>query len=113
MVAYQWGWRRRWGAGRPMKPRTIGRTPVITNFNPIGPPGQPEQYGKDPVTMTYDEYEVLRLIDYQGLTQEEAAKQMGISRGTVWRCLDKARRKIATMLVEGRKLTITSTGPID
>jgi len=31
---------------------------------------------------------------------------MGISRGTVWRCLSSARKKVATMLVEGRELVI-------
>ena len=61
--------------------------------------------------MTYDELEALRLIDYQGLTQEEAAKNMKISRGTVWRCLDRARKKIVTMLVENRELIISEKEP--
>lgn len=56
--------------------------------------------------MTYDELEALRLIDYQGLTQEEAAERMGISRGTVWRCLDSARKKVVAMLVERRELIV-------
>jgi predicted DNA-binding protein (UPF0251 family) len=56
--------------------------------------------------ITYDELEALRLVDYQGLTQEEAAQKMMVSRGTVWRCLDSARKKVATMLVEGRGLVI-------
>jgi predicted DNA-binding protein (UPF0251 family) len=56
--------------------------------------------------ITYDELEALRLVDYQGLTQEEASKKMMVSRGTVWRCLDSARKKVATMLVEGRELVI-------
>ncbi len=61
---------------------------------------------KQAVMMTYDELEALRLVDYHGLTQEEAAEKMMISRGTVWRCLDSARKKVATMLVEGRELVI-------
>jgi hypothetical protein len=58
------------------------------------------------IIITYDELEALRLVDYQGLTQEEAAQKMMVSRGTVWRCLDSARKKVATMLVEGRELVI-------
>jgi predicted DNA-binding protein (UPF0251 family) len=65
-----------------------------------------EKLGKEPITMTYDELEALRLIYYEGLTQEEASKRMGISRGTVWRCLESARKKVVTMLVEGRELVI-------
>ena len=61
---------------------------------------------RQPVVVTYDELEALRLVDYQGLTQEEAARKMMVSRGTVWRCLDSARKKVATMLVEGRELVI-------
>jgi predicted DNA-binding protein (UPF0251 family) len=59
--------------------------------------------------ITYDELEALRLVDYQGLTQVEAALKMMVSRGTVWRCLDRARKKAATMLVEGRELVIGDT----
>jgi predicted DNA-binding protein (UPF0251 family) len=61
---------------------------------------------RQPVLLTYDELEALRLVDYQGLTQEDAAQRMMVSRGTVWRCLDSARKKVATMVVEGRELVI-------
>jgi hypothetical protein len=91
-----------------MKPRLIGIRPDISRFTPIIPEG--EQLMKEPITMTYDELEALRLVDYQGLTQEQAAEKMGISRGTVWRCLDSARKKVVAMLVEGRELII-SEGP--
>jgi len=58
--------------------------------------------------VTPDELEALRLVDYEGLLQEEAAARMGVSRGTVWRCLDSARRKVGAMLVEGRELILAS-----
>ena len=98
-----WRWRRGWrgGPGRPMKFRMLGIKPTQMMFGPI-PPIQAE-----PIVMTMDEFEAYRLIYYLGLTQEEAARRMGVSRGTVWRCLDAARRKIARMLVEGRPLIIT------
>ena len=107
MPRYRWRWRRGigLGPGRPMKPRLIGIRPDINRFTPVIPGA--EQLTKEPITLTYDELEALRLVDYQGLTQEEAAERMGISRGTVWRCLDSARKKAVAMLVEGRELIIT------
>ena len=52
------------------------------------------------------EMEAQRLVDLEGLSQEEAAKQMTVSRGTVWRLLQSARRKSAQSLSEGRPLLI-------
>jgi predicted DNA-binding protein (UPF0251 family) len=95
-------WRRRRGPGRPIKPRRFGIEPSTSHFVPME-----KAYKKnEPIYMTPDELEALRLVDCEGLTQEEAAKSMGISRGTVWRCLDSARRKAAKMLVERRELKI-------
>lgn len=42
-----------------------------------------------------EEYEALRLMDYLGLNQEEAAAQMGVARTTVQRIYAQARRKLA------------------
>ena len=56
--------------------------------------------------MTPDEFEALRLVDHEGLLQEEASVRMRVSRGTVWRCLDSARKKVAAMIVEGQALVI-------
>ena len=105
-VPRRWRWRQGSleGPGRPMKPRWIGIRPEVNRFSPsTRTSGEPPQ---QPVMITYDELEALRLVDYQGLTQEEAAQKMMVSRGTVWRCLDSARKKVATMLVEGRELVI-------
>ena len=100
-----WRWRRGWreGPGRPMKPRTIGFKPTEMAFGPLPLPVT----GKT-IIMSLDEYEAFRLIYYEDLKQEEAAKRMGVSRGTVWRCLENARRKVATMLVERRPLIVTA-----
>jgi len=90
------GWGR--GRGRRRKMRMIRFPPQVRHFYPaipsVGPP-------KPPIIMTYEEFEALRLVDYEGLTQEEAGRRMGISRGTVWRALTSARKKVAQMLVEG------------
>ena len=87
-----------------MKPRFIGVRPGTNRFVPDVPAR--ELSSQEPILLTFDELEALRLIDYQGLTQEEAAIRMGISRGTVWRCLDSARKKVTAMLVERRELIV-------
>ena len=99
MPGFCWRWRHAHGPGRPMKPRVISEKPKVLSFNPEGGRGEP-------ITLTLDEFEALKLVDYHGLLQEEAAFKMGVSRGTLWRCLNNARRKVAAMIVEGRPLRI-------
>jgi predicted DNA-binding protein (UPF0251 family) len=53
-----------------------------------------------------DELEAIRLMDYEGLYQEEVAKEMNISRPTVSRILKEARAKIADALINGKKIKI-------
>jgi len=87
--------------------RFIGFIPEVRHFYPAKPPFGPPQ---PPIFMSYEEFEALRLVDYEGLTQEEAGQRMGVSRGTVWRALTSARKKVAQMLVEGRELIILAQG---
>jgi len=56
--------------------------------------------------MTVDEYEAIRLIDLEGLTQEECAKQMNVARTTVQGIYAEARKKLARSLVDGKILLI-------
>ncbi len=62
------------------------------------------------VDLYYDEVEALRLCDLEGLTQEQAGKQMGVSRGTVQRILTTARKKMASAIVNGEALILTDSG---
>ncbi len=101
--------RRRRGPGRPVKPRIIEATPIVKHFQPSLPPGREPSL---PVYLSYDEYEALRLSDVLGLKQDEIAERMGVSRGTVWRLLESARRKIATAIVEGREIYIVPAGNV-
>lgn len=56
--------------------------------------------------MTLDEYEVIRLIDLEGLTQEQCAVQMEVARTTVQAIYAGARQALARCIVEGRPLLI-------
>jgi predicted DNA-binding protein (UPF0251 family) len=58
------------------------------------------------VILTLEEFEVIRLIDYQGLDQSGAAQIMNVSRQTVGRVLKSARIKIADALVTAKRLTV-------
>ena len=50
--------------------------------------------------------EAIRLSDYEGLSQEEAAEQMNVSRQTFGRILIHARKTVAETLVLGKALRI-------
>lgn len=79
---------------RPHKPRLIEGTPRATVFKPAGIPARDLEW----TIMTLDEFEALRLVDGDGLQQEEVAELMGVSRPTVTRILARGRRKLADML---------------
>jgi len=99
------GWRHRHRHGRRgriPKPISIGKAPVIDKFTPA------PQLNPDPIYIEPAELEALRLVDLDGLSQEEAGKRMGVSRGTVWRLVQSARKKTAQALTEGRPLNIAS-----
>lgn len=57
--------------------------------------------------MTVDEFEAVRLIDYEKRTHEQCAGQMGISRTTVTEMYERARAKIADCIVNGKTLCIS------
>lgn len=87
---------------RPRKIRRVSRPPVYSRFKPVGVPARLLQV----VELSVDEYEALRLADYEGLEHEVAAKNMGISRPTFTRLIDQARKKIALGIVEGKEISI-------
>lgn len=59
------------------------------------------------IELTVDEFEAIRLADFEGLYQEEAAGRMHVSRQTFGNILSSARHKVGVMLVTGKQLTIT------
>ncbi len=86
---------------RPTKCRMICRFPQTVEFAPTG-----GTEGKEPVLLTVDEYETVRLIDKEGLSQEQCSQSMQVARTTVQKIYDTARRKLACALVDGRPLRI-------
>ena len=86
---------------RPIKCRRIEKMPAFRSFSPDD--GQTA----DIVRMTVDEYEALRLLDDEGLTQEACAARMNVARTTVTAIYDSARKKVAEALVHGKRLLIT------
>lgn len=87
---------------RPVKWRKVCCLPERNKFGPIGCVNNNLDY----VNMTVDEYESIRLIDLQGLNQEECALQMNVARTTVQGIYIEARRKLADSLVNGKLLLI-------
>lgn len=91
-------------AGRPKRWRRMSHTPTIKGFKPYGLKNRRSK--KENVFLHYEEYESLRLCDYESLNQAEAAEVMGVSRPTLTRIYKQARQKIALAMVEGRTLLL-------
>lgn len=89
---------------RPKCQRHICGTPDRNYFKPRGiPADQLEE-----VLLNLDEFEAIRLADYEHLYQEAAAVQMNISRQTFGRIIESAHQKVADALINGKALNIES-----
>ena len=86
---------------RPRKCRRVCDYPRTLAFSP-------EESGacQPPVILTVDEYEAIRLIDKEGLSQEQCGEQMQVARTTVQQIYASARKKLADVLVDGLPLRI-------
>jgi len=87
---------------RPESDRIIDEPPLYTEFKPMGIPGR----NLEQIKLSLDEFEALRLADHEGLSHEEAADQLEISRSTFTRLIRKARKKVADFMFLGKILTI-------
>ncbi len=85
---------------RPRRCRRICMEPVYDSFHPDG------AVEKETVQLMVDEFEVIRLIDLEQMTQEQCARQMDIARTTVTGIYETARSKLADSLVNGKPLRI-------
>lgn len=87
---------------RPPKCRRVKCSPQIDYFKPAGVPLR----DLTEVYLPVDGYEALRLAEIEGLSHEEAAELMNVSRHTFGRVLSQARRIVAEAVVKGRALSI-------
>ena len=87
---------------RPTKCRRVCHFPPSPGFFPI-------QKGEanTPVILTVDEYETIRLMDLEGLSQQECSQWMEVARTTVQRIYENARKKLALAL--GEAITVCAT----
>jgi predicted DNA-binding protein (UPF0251 family)/DNA-directed RNA polymerase subunit RPC12/RpoP len=87
---------------RPIKPKLVGEAPRTDYFKPRGIP----LADLEEITLNVEELEALRLVDLEGMYQEDAAREMGISRQTIQRMITEARAKVIEALVAGKALRI-------
>ncbi|OGU17250.1 MAG: hypothetical protein A2X61_16890 [Ignavibacteria bacterium GWB2_35_12] len=87
---------------RPRKCRFVERFPASTFFKPSGI----MMRNLEKNIISHDELESLRLADLEAMFHEDAAMQMGISRATFGRIVEKARYIVADALINGKALVI-------
>lgn len=80
--------------------RKVVAPPPFAGYKPYGS----KNNAGESVELLFEEYEALKLLDYELMNQKEAAGLMGISRSTLARIYEEARRKIAKAFVEVREI---------
>ena len=93
---------------RPCKQRRICFEPACRAFMPEG-----SGSGAPTITLTMDEFEAIRLIDHEGLSQEECALSMNVARTTAQAIYGSARAKLAAVLVNGMALRIADGSDLE
>jgi len=74
----------------------------MEGFRPYGIP----ECETGSIILKYEEFESIRLSDYDSLPQDEAAKHMNVSRPTFTRIHNRALKVVAKAFVEGRTIEI-------
>ncbi len=87
--------------GRPKKIRYIQNLPRIVQFSPRGKPGRPDE-----IELSVEQFEAIKLADFQNYNQFEAAVSMRLSRASFGRILRQARRLLADAIVNGKIIKI-------
>lgn len=105
-MRYRW-YCKRVGRGRPIKAIYLSSLPKAKRFIP-----EPHLKVR-PIQLSYPEYEAVKLLDLRGMTHEEAAKRMSVSRGTTWRLVKRARRKIALAIMDCRPIVVVCRGEVE
>jgi predicted DNA-binding protein (UPF0251 family) len=89
---------------RPKRRRKLTQPPPVSGFVPEG--GDFSAASEDAVILHFEEYEALKLADYDHLSQLEASKRMHVSRSTFTRIYDSARKKVAKAFVENKRISV-------
>lgn len=87
---------------RPFKNRKVYYPPAMQGFKPFGLP----LCSSEQIILQYDEYESLKLVNYDNLSQDEAAEKMQVSRPTLTRIYNSALKKLTQAFVEGKTILI-------
>ncbi|HZJ82526.1 MAG TPA: DUF134 domain-containing protein [Clostridia bacterium] len=87
---------------RPRKWKKVCCMPEISLFGPINAVNANNEI----IIMAIEEYETIRLIDFEGLTQEQCSEKMKVARTTVQGLYSSARNKLSHSLVDGKVLRI-------
>lgn len=91
--------------GRPQKIRKIAGAPSVSGFSPCGQArrgrGRRRGHQQADILLLFEEYESIRLLDYEGHNQTDAAELMHVSRPTLTRIYQRARKKVAQAFIEG------------
>ncbi len=87
---------------RPKRRRMMSEPPFVSGFMPEGGDYNPDSV----VVLHFEEYEAIKLADYEHLTQLKASKKLGVSRPTFTRIYDSARKKIAQAFIENKRIVI-------
>lgn len=82
--------------------RRVTREPPVSVYKPAGIPAK----DLEEILITIDEFEAIKLSDFEGLSQRDASAVMHISQPTFNRVLSSARNKVAKGLVQGYVLRI-------
>ena len=88
--------------GRPKNYRRVSSIPPVDYFKPRGIP----LTALEVTTLSIEEVEAIRLADFEGLEQSQAAERMSVSRRTLARDLNSAHKKIADALLHAKAIQI-------
>jgi predicted DNA-binding protein (UPF0251 family) len=88
--------------GRPKDNRMVHEPPLFSEFKPMGV----RSSELEQTALTLDEFEAFRLADDLGMPHAESAEEMGISRSTFTRLIERSRKKIADLIIHGKMLSI-------
>jgi len=87
---------------RPPRSRRVQGPPRCISYKPAGIPRRELEH----ICLRVDEFEALRLSDYEGMDQRDAAREMHISPATFSRLIASARFTLSRAIIEGKALQI-------